>query len=321
MEHRIGLAGVGKWGKNLAKKFAEREVLYAVCDTDPKNLRECKRLYPKLKATTSFSELIEDVDAVAIATPSKFHYEMAREALLKDKDVFVEKPICLKVDEARELCEIAEERKRILMVGHILRYHPAIIKLKEMVEDGVLGRIYYIYSNRLNLGRIRQEENALFSFAPHDISVMLYLLNETPISVSAYGGSYLNKGIADVTITNLEFSSRVKAHIFVSWLHPYKEQKLIVVGEKAMALFNDVAETNKLLLYPHRIEWKGKIPVASKEDAVSIEFEKIEPLSAECEHFLDCIRDRKTPITDGREGLRVLEVLERAQLSLEVRRV
>jgi UDP-2-acetamido-3-amino-2,3-dideoxy-glucuronate N-acetyltransferase len=203
------------------------------------------------------------------------------------------------------------------MVGHLLWYHPAILKLKELIESGELGRIQYIYSNRLNLGKIRREENILWSFAPHDISVILGLLGETPHSVAAQGGNYLHEQIADITVTLLSFPSGVKAHIFVSWLHPFKEQKLIVVGDRKMAVFDDMEKKDKLLLYPHSIQWKGQIPIASRAEAQPVELETKEPLREECLHFLESVRTRCRPRTDGEEGLRVLSVLERCQTVLE----
>ena len=195
------------------------------------------------------------------------------------------------------------------MVGHILQYHPAVKKLKELITSGGLGKVQYIYSNRLNIGKLRTEENILWSFAPHDISVILMLIGEEPIRVSAFGGDYLNKGIYDTTLTTLEFGNEVKGHIFVSWLHPYKEQKFIVVGSKAMAVFDDVSK-EKLFLYPHKIEWKdGKMPVAHKADYQVISVDSGEPLRLELGHFIDCVLQRKRPLTDGHEGLRVLKTL------------
>jgi UDP-2-acetamido-3-amino-2,3-dideoxy-glucuronate N-acetyltransferase len=317
MKKKIGLVGCGAWGKNWARNLAKEGVLAGICEADPDRLSELGKLYPKAVTFSSFSEFLANVDAVVVAAPSELHYKLVKEALLSEKDVLCEKPLALNTKDGKELVELAEEKKRILMVGHILRYHPAIIKLSEMITAGDLGKIYYLYSNRLNLGKIRREENALFSFAPHDISVILYLLGETPESISAYGGNYLHHKIADVTMTNLAFASGVQAHIFVSWLHPFKEQKLVVVGEKAMVVFDDVAKEDKLLLYPHRIEWKDRMPIACKEDAQSIKFGECEPLTTECRHFLECITKRETPWTDGREGLRVLEVLEKAQNALE----
>jgi UDP-2-acetamido-3-amino-2,3-dideoxy-glucuronate N-acetyltransferase len=202
------------------------------------------------------------------------------------------------------------------MVGHILQYHPAVLKLHEMVKEGKLGKIQYIYSNRLNLGKFRIEENILWSFAPHDISVILMLLNEMPLNLASHAGTYLSKNVADVTLTTMDFPSGVKSHIFVSWLHPYKEQKLVVVGSENMAVFDDVSN-EKLLLYPHEIEWINRVPIPQMKDAIIVETEKKEPLKEECRHFLNCIESRKTPKTDAREGLRVLEILQASQASLE----
>ena len=241
---------------------------------------------------------------------------MAKKALEFGKDVYVEKPLALTAAEGQELVDIAADKKKILMVGHILRYHPAVIRLREMVFAGTLGKVEYIYSNRLNIGKLRTEENILWSFAPHDISVILALLGEEPMRVSAFGGDYLNEGVYDTTLTTMEFPNGVKSHIFVSWLHPYKEQKLIVVGSKAMVVFDDVSK-EKLFLYPHKIEWKeGKIPVAQKAEYKVISIDKVEPLREEIKHFLECSWNRKKPLTDGHEGLRVLRILEMAEHSL-----
>ncbi len=205
------------------------------------------------------------------------------------------------------------------MVGHLLWYHPAVLRLKRLIDEGELGRIQYIYSNRLNLGKIRAEENILWSFAPHDVSVILGLVGEMPSKVQAQGGNYLNDRVADVTVSLLSFPSGVKAHVFVSWLHPFKEQKLVVVGDRKMAVFNDVEKEDKLLLYPHSIHWKKQLAVPTRAEAQPVAFEPGEPLHAECVHFLDCIRTRETPRTDAREGLRVLKVLQACQEALEDR--
>jgi len=202
-----------------------------------------------------------------------------------------------------------------LIVGHILQYHGAIIKLKELVDSGELGKIQYLYSNRLNIGKIRTEENILWSFAPHDISVILMLLSEMPESIYATGGEYLQQQIPDTTLTTLDFPSGVKAHIFVSWLHPFKEQKLIVVGDKKMAVFDDLSQ-EKLKLFPHKIQWLQRIPVAAKAEAEVVKVETVEPLKAECKHFIDCVTNGLLPKTDGREGIRVLQVLEASQRSI-----
>jgi len=225
--------------------------------------------------------------------------------------------LALTVEEGVELTTLAQENKRILMVGHLLEYHPAVLKLKELVDKGELGKINYIYSTRLNLGKIRREENILWSFAPYDISVILLLLNEMPREVCAHGGNYLHFQIADITATNLNFKSGVSAHIFVSWLHPYKEQKLIVIGDKKMAVFDDVAKKDKLFLYPHKIDWIERVPVPRRKKAEKVEFEMKEPLREECQHFLHCIESRQTPRRDGNNRVRVLQVLSASQSSLE----
>lgn len=311
----IGLVGLGYWGKNLLRNLFELEVLHTACDANSTTLSEYKKKYPEINFTRSFDDILSnaDVKAVAISAPAATHYELVTKSLLAGKDVFVEKPLALTVREGEEIVALANEKNRILMVGHILQYHPAVIKLKELISSGELGKIQYIYSNRLNIGKLRTEENILWSFAPHDISVILMLLNEEPIKVSSFGGDYLSKGIFDTTLTTMEFHKGVKAHIFVSWIHPYKEQKLIVVGSKAMAVFDDVSD-EKLLIYPHEIEWKdGKIPVAQKADYNVVPLEKGEPLKVELNHFAECVLTRERPKTDGAEGLRVLKILQAAE--------
>lgn len=316
---RLAVIGCGYWGKNLVRVFSQLGVLDTICDSDAASLEKAKKEYPGTKITLSYADIMKDkgIKAVVIAAPAETHYQLVKESLCADKDVFVEKPLALNIENGKELAEIAKKKKKILMVGHLLEYHPAVAKLKEFVERGELGRIQYIYSNRLNLGKIRREENILWSFAPHDISVILLLLNEMPTVVSSYGGNYLHRDIADVTMSNLSFSSGVKGHIFVSWLHPYKEQKLIVVGDKKMAVFDDVAEKNKLLLFNHKINWIDRIPVPKKENAESVEVQMEEPLLVECKHFLHCLEVRETPKTDADSALRVLQVLQACQTSLE----
>ena len=319
MAKNIVVIGSGYWGKNLVRNFHELGALLGICDIDKNTLKSFKEKYPEIRTHTDIGKAFTDseVKAVAIATPAATHYAVVKEALLASKDVFVEKPIALRYKEGEELVALAKMKNKILMVGHILQYHPAIIKLKELIDKGDLGKINYIYSNRLNLGKIRTEENILWSFAPHDISTILYLLNEMPVEVLASGGTFLNPGIADVTITNLSFPMGTKAHIFVSWLHPYKEQKLIVVGDKKMMLFDDVNPKNKLWVYDHKIDWIDGLPVPRPEQARPVEIENKEPLKSECEHFMECIASRKIPRTDGEEGLKVLKILETCEESMK----
>lgn len=316
---KVAVVGMGYWGKKLVRTFANLGSLAAVCERDAGRLSAFTEQYAGIKSFHDFSSMLNDrtIGAVAIATPAESHADVVREALVAGKDVFVEKPLCLSIREGAELVALAQEHDRILMVGHLLWYHQAVLKLKELIRTGELGRIQYIYSNRLNLGKIRREENILWSFAPHDISVILGLLGEMPESVIAQGGNYLHQQIADVTISFLSFPSGVKAHIFVSWLHPFKEQKLVVVGDRKMAVFDDMEEKDKLVLYPHSINWKNNLPVLHKADAQAVELVQEEPLLGECQHFLDCLVTRARPRTDGQEGLRVLSVLQRCQEGLE----
>lgn len=315
---RILLVGCGYWGKNLARNFHTLDALAAICESDPQKHASIKEQYPSCKIFNSYGEALQDdsIDGVVIATPAETHATLVKEAILAGKDVFVEKPLCLTVEDGKLLVALAKEKERLLMVGHLLWYHPAVLKLKELIDNGELGRIQYMYSNRLNLGKIRREENILWSFAPHDMSVILGLLGEEPKDIQAQGGNYLHQQISDVTVSLLSFPSGVKAHIFVSWLHPFKEQKLIVVGDRKMAVFNDMETKDKLVLYPHFIDWKNQAPVANKAKAQPVSIGSEEPLQTECQHFLDCIVTRRKPRTDGEEGLRVLTALQDCQNAL-----
>lgn len=316
---KIAVVGCGYWGKNLVRNFFQIGVLYAICDSSTATLEELGSKYPGLKHYTRLDEVVADplVEAVVIALPAAQHAGAVQKCLEAGRHVMVEKPLALSSQEGKELASLADEKNLVLMVGHLLHYHPAVVTLKELVRSGRLGRLRYIYSNRLNLGKFRREENILWSFAPHDISVILSLTGEMPESVIGQGGAYLHASITDVTVTCLSFPSGIKAHIFVSWLHPFKDQKLVIVGEKGMLVFDDVAEKEKLILYPHEISWREGQPVPEKKEAQVIEVEKKEPLKEECLHFIECINESKRPLTDGWEGVRTLDVLSACQKSLE----
>ena len=315
---RVAVVGCGHWGRNLVRNFRELGALAAVHDPEPSTARSMAEQHG-VPAYSSADLLAEgSITAVAIAAPAAMHYSLASQALAAGKHVFVEKPLALELPEAEELCSLAAAGGRTLMVGHLLQYHPAFLKLKDMVRRGELGRLQYLYSNRLNLGRVRREENILWSFAPHDISMILSLVGDEPDEVSAVGAAYLHKTIADLTTTHLSFPGGEQAHIYVSWLHPFKEQKLVLVGDRAMAVFDDGQPwATKLRLYPHRIDWRDGKPQAAKADAVAVPLDEAEPLRLECRHFLDCIAKRERPRTDGPEGLRVLRVLQAAQRSMD----
>ncbi len=317
-EINLAVIGAGYWGKNLIRNFHELDVLSGIVEDNSERLETFLQQYPGTEGFGSVDEVLErnDYTAVGIATPAETHYAIARKALLAGKDIFVEKPLALRVDEAEELHRLALENDRILMVGHLLLYHPAIVKIKEMIDAGELGRIYHVYSHRLNLGKVRQEENILWSFAPHDISVLLHLLKAMPENVSCQGGMFLQPNIHDVTLTTLEFPDNQLGHIHVSWLHPFKEHRLAIIGSKKMLVFEDTASEDKLKLYDRGIDWTEGEPIPRKNEWESISYPETEPLKSECQHFLECVRSRKQPLTDGRNGIQVLQILDAAQNSL-----
>ena len=291
---QVAVIGAGYWGKNLVLNFDQFAItaLRWVCDSDAETLQRIKKEF-------QFDVILEVGTLLADALRGRHchcrsgrtAFELAKQALMGGKHVFVEKPLSLHVEHAEELTQLARKAGRVLMVGHLLQYHPAIQKLKSLIREGALGKVQYIYSSRLNLGKLRTEENILWSFAPHDISAILFLLGEEPTSVAAHGGNYLNANVADVTLTSCNFASGVTAHIFVSWLHPFKEQKLVVVGDRQMAVFDDMQTERKLVLYPHRIEWLDRHPIAKRSEGRVIPLPPLEPLRLECLHFLECISD------------------------------
>jgi UDP-2-acetamido-3-amino-2,3-dideoxy-glucuronate N-acetyltransferase len=319
----LALVGAGYWGKNLARNFHKLGGLSVICDSAEASLASYGAEYDGVEKVSRFEDVLANpaITKVAIAVPAAAHYELAKSALLAGKDVFVEKPLCLDPLQGQELVNLAEKQGLILMVGHLLQYHPYVQKIQSLLAEGELGKLHYIISNRLNLGKIRREENALWSFAPHDISVILSLTgNLIPERVSCTGESYLTAGVADTTLTALKFAGGVRAHVFVSWLNPFKEQKLTVVGSNAMAVFDDTKPWDqKLTLHRQYLTWTdGQIPTPTRSKEESVLVPEAEPLRNECVHFLECCRERRKPRTDGQEGLRVLAVLKMAQASLEL---
>lgn len=311
----VAVIGCGYWGKNLVRNFKQLGALALVCDETPAGRARAFELAADIPVVADIAQALEsDIPAVVIATPAETHYDLARRALDAGKDVFVEKPLALTYPQGADLVELAQREGRILMVGHVLEYHPAIVRLLELVRNGDLGKIRYIYSNRLSLGKIRREENILWSFAPHDIAIILRLMGDMPFQVTACGGSYVQPNIADVTVTNLLFDNGVRAHVFVSWLHPFKEQRLVVIGSRKMASFDDVAK--KLVLYDQHVDILNGEPVPVKGDGHEVAYPADEPLRLECRAFLDAIATRRPPLTDGASGVRVLKVLQAAQRSL-----
>lgn len=314
----IAHVGYGYWGKNLARNFAELGTLKAVVELNP-NAASAATAAHNVR-TASLEDVLADplIDGISIASPATMHFVQAKAALEAGKHVFVEKPMALTVAEAEELCILAKARDRRLMVGHLLQYHPAFAKLREIVQAGDLGRLLYVYSNRLALGKFRREENVLWSFGPHDISMILSLFGSEPHHVTAQGNVSHSPGIADMVTLQMHFPGGGSGHVKTSWMHPFKEQRLVVIGEKAMAVFEDTepAWDQKLKLYHHKFDAADAVPSPSKADALSISVAPLEPLQVECRHFAECIDSGIAPLTDGFEGLRVLRVLDRAEHAL-----
>jgi len=324
----IGQIGLGAWGKNLLRNFSSLNQcrVRMACDLDDAQCAAASEIFRGIVLTTKYEDILNDdkIEAVVIATPPAFHYKMAIQALEAGKDIFVEKPLVLNLDEGKKLVEEAEKREKILMVGHIMEYHPASLFLKKYVEDGVLGEIYYLYSSRINLGKVRDIENSLWSFAPHDISLIMFLLDKYPTQVTATGSAYLQKNIDDVCFMTMHFDDKTMAHVHVSWLDPHKERKLTIVGSKKMVVFDDTRTAEKIWLYDKGVD--TKLDYSTYGEYLNLRVGDItlpripggEPLRMECQHFLECVRKRSRPRSDGYDGLRVLSVLQAAQNSLEV---
>jgi UDP-2-acetamido-3-amino-2,3-dideoxy-glucuronate N-acetyltransferase len=317
---KAAVIGCGRWGYNHVKTactLLEPENII-VCDSNLSTLEKISSISGKIRYTPNLDDVLEDekINCVIIATPAETHYEIGKKILEKGKHVLIEKPITLFSSEAEELIEIADSKNLVLMVGHVLLYHPAVLKIKEMTDGGKLGKLQYIYSNRVNLGTIRSEENILWSFAPHDISVIQYLTGNNPIEIYAKGASFLQHEIEDTTLTFFKYPDNVSAHIFVSWLHPFKEQRLVVIGDKGMVVFEDSLPDEKLKFYKKGFQKIEGVLEKFDFDYEVINFEKKMPLEEEQRHFFDCVLQERTPITDGRHALEVLKILEQSQKNL-----
>lgn len=330
----VAVIGCGYWGPNLIRNLHQlpQVNLKAICDLNEAKLKSAAKNYHGVELFTKYSELLSDesLEAIAIASPAQTHYEIAKAGLLADKHVLVEKPLALNSRECRELIRLAEVHKKVLMVGHTFEYNAAVNKVKEYLDSGELGKIYYIYSQRLNLGRLRHDINAMWNFAPHDVSIILYWLNKEPVSVSARGFSYLQPGIEDVVFMVLEFEEGVSAHIHISWLDPNKTRMVTLVGSNKMLVYDDVSTNSKIQIYDKGFTKKSELGSFDEFDSfakfqliqragnlVIPKFEFIEPLYVECSHFIECITHNKKPLTDGYDGLRVVKVLEAADKSMK----
>jgi predicted dehydrogenase len=329
VSERIGIAvvGTGDWGANLVRNFANLPGarLVAVCDANAQRLAKTAAQYPGTRAYADAAQVAADpeIQAVVVAASAIGHHPLAKQMLEAGKDVYVEKPLTLEVSHAEELVRLAKAKGRILMVGHLLIHHPAVQYMKKLVTDGTIGELLYVYCQRVNLGKVRKDENALWSFAPHDLSVILHLLDAEPLDVVARGSAFLQEGVEDVVFVDLRFPGGKLAHVHVSWLDPHKLRKFTVVGTQKMVVFDDMEASEKIKIYDKGVDRAGE--VVSYGDALTVRNGDIlipkislqEPLKLECTHFIDCVRERKTPLTDGVGGLRVVKVLDAAQKSLK----
>ena len=323
----IAVIGAGNWGRNLVRNFYEiKEVnLKTCCDLNEAILRKIREKYLLIEITTDYDEVLEDkeIEGVVIATSASTHFDLAKRALEADKNILVEKPFTLNYKQAQELVDLAKEKKKKLMVGHLLEYHPAVMEMKRRLSQNEIGEIYYFYSERLNLGRVRTTENALWCLAPHDISVMLYLLNTGPVEISAYGGVFLQKKekIEDVVFVNICFANGFIVHLHLSWLDPNKVRRITLVGSKKMMVFDDMESRDKLKIFNKRViknNLEDRVEFNVRYGDIYIpKIDASEPLKLECLHFIDCIEKNKTPRSDGLDGLRVVRALEAAQESLD----
>ncbi len=324
---RVAVVGAGDWGKNHVRTFAQlpQGELVAVCDVDEAKLNAVRTQHPGVAVTRAYADIVRDtsIEAVALASTASQHFEQARLALEAGKHVLVEKPMTLKVSEAEELVRLAQQHDRRLMVGHLLLYHPAVGRMKTLVESGEIGDLFYLYNQRLNLGRVRADENALWSFGPHDVSVALFLFGKEPEEVTANGRAYLQSGIVDVVFVTVHFPGKQLAHIHLSWLDPHKIRRTTLVGSRKMVVFDDMEPTDKIRIYDKGVDIRPK--TESYADYIHVRFGDIliphigsgEPLKVECQHFLDCVRSGATPLSDGGHGLRVMRVLAAAQESMD----
>lgn len=324
----VAVIGAGYWGKNLVRNFAaaKRCNLKYVCDIDETLLKAHKRNFPFIETTTNADAVLSDkeLNAVAIVTPVPKHFELARKALQAGKHTYVEKPLTLRASESKELVTLANETGLKLMVGHLLEYHPAVTYLKEMIDRGEVGEPYYMYTQRVNLGIVRQDENAWWSLAPHDISIICYLLGSEPVSVAAHGQCFLQKDIEDVVFATIKFADGKIANVHCSWLDPHKIRKMTVVSSEKMVTFDDMEATEKIRMYDKAAAIKHDI-TTSYTEVISLRFGDIvipkvpvgEPLALLCRHFIDCVLDNSPIRSDGIDGLRVVRVLEAGQKSLK----
>ena len=313
MNKKICVIGAGYWGKNHIKTLSKLNALKGVVELDDNILKSFLNAYSGIQGHSNIEDaLLEDYDGFTIATPAKTHFKIAKTIINAQRHLLIEKPMTLSINEAEELITLVEENKVNAMVGHVLLFHPAVIKIKEMIENGDIGDLQYVYSNRLNLGKVRTEENVFWSLAPHDIAIFQYLTNSIPKKINATGSTFLQKGIPDSTLTQLEYENGVKGHIFVSWLHPFKEHRLVVIGSEAMISFEDSLNEKPLKFYSKKIDIKSGVPEKIDGPVKMIPFEKRMPLEIELEYFIDHLMNVKPEISNIYHGYEVVKTLVEA---------
>ncbi|MEI7474152.1 MAG: Gfo/Idh/MocA family oxidoreductase [bacterium] len=314
----IAVVGSGYWGKNLVRNFFELNSLYAVCELDKSKWAELKEKYGDIKIFATFDEMLADknVQGVVLATPAPTHFELAKKSIETGLPTFVEKPLTLSLEHSETLTKLAEENKVPLMVGHVLEYHPAIIKMKELFNNDEIGKLKHIRCTRVNLGKIRAQENIWWSFAPHDLSIIFTFLEGQPEKVTASSFKPIQNGIADTVYADLLFNNGASAHIHVSWLEPVKLHQTTLIGEKGMIVFTDSAKENKLMLYKYSFD--SNEPSLNKTEEISVDYPEAQPLKAECQHFIDSIANKTNPKTDGKSACKIIAVIEEVDKQLKV---
>lgn len=314
----ICVIGGGRWGQNHIRTLFEMGNLGGIVESNPKRLNELLEKYPVKGFQDVGGALQEDFDGFTIAAPAPFHYDIAKLLIQNGKSVLVEKPMTLSAETSLELVELAKAKSVQLMVGHVLLFHPAIRKIKELIDSGKIGELYYLYSNRLNLGTVRTEENVFWSFAPHDISVLNYFVGETPEGLGSKGAKFLQRDVYDYTMTQLTYPKNIHAHIFVSWLHPFKEHRVVVIGSKGMITFEDSSPEKEIKFYNKHIEFEQGIPIKVENPTEIIPYEKRQPLTEELKYFVENL-DKKIEVADGKSGYEVVKVLEMAQQLIDAK--
>ena len=317
MDKKVCVVGAGRWGKNHIKTLMGLGALGGVVESDAKTRAELQSVYPDLRLFDSVeSALQNNFDGYTVATPAETHFDVAKRIIEAGRHVLVEKPITLTAADARALKTLADQKGVNLMVGHVLLFHPAILKIKELLDEGKLGKLQYLYSNRLNLGTVRTEENILWSFAPHDIAIFQYFIEDLPETITSRGGAFVQPHIHDSTMTVLEYPHNIVGHIFVSWLHPFKEQRLVIIGSKGMVSFDDSTQGKELFFYEKGIDWIQGEPVKRDGPSEVIPYQGEPPLTAELHYFVDHLDGSPVTIAGSQNAVDVLEILEKASEAL-----